>query len=341
MAVYIKSLVIASALLTVQIANAFLQPETPPTYNRCLRDKDLRAQVKDKLVVSEPPRRSSLPLPKGPYEVKTGTIASMPGLSQGGPYGGAVVYAVPRATGEKFPFISFAHGTGAGYDLPGAYATDLELVASYGFVIVAAKSCPTTHCNAGYCVDQQATIRACAKDPSLHPALASADFSTVGIYGHSMGAMATIGSLGGATMCQHDQSLNIKAAVSQHTCSGSLMNASSITTPIMFTSGSVDRICEDGCAKLYFDEVQRSPSKIMFDVQGANHFEPTENRAMGGGSNSEVPAVAYFLACWLRNENCDKVYGASGNAICDQIPAGASLHACTVVGTKDNDHLVV
>ena len=51
-------------------------------------------------------------LPQGPYTVKTGTIGKIPGLSLGGPYSGHVVYA--EGNGEKFPFLSFAHGTGAG-----------------------------------------------------------------------------------------------------------------------------------------------------------------------------------------------------------------------------------
>lgn len=274
--------------------------------------------------------RTGLSLPKGPYSVKTGTISKIPGLSLGGPYSAYIIYAEPKTGGEKFPFISFAHGTTAG----GAktltdYAQDLETVASYGFVIVAAESCPTIECFSGYCKDQQQTIRACKSDPSLHPALANADFSTVGVFGHSMGAMATIGSSGGSRSCKYDSSLNIKAAVAQHPCWDINMQASPVEVPIMFTCGSVDKICEDGCSARFYNQVTKAPSKIIFDVKGANHFEPTDI-----GSNSEVPAVAYFLACWLRNEQCDKVYGSSGKEICNQMPLGSSLHGCEVSGSK-------
>jgi len=265
--------------------------------------------------------------------VKTGTIKYIPGLTKGPPYAAVVVYAVPKTSGEKFPFISFAHGTTAG----GAktlvdYATDLEVVASYGFVIVAAESCPLVECFSGYCHDQMQTIRACKQNPALHPALASADFSNVGIYGHSMGAMATLGSVGGSLSCKVDFSLKIKAAVAQHPCWDINMGASYIALPIMFTAGSTDKICPDGCSKNFFNQITKSPSKIMFDVKGANHFEPTNL-----GSRSEVPAVAYFLSCWLRNENCDKVYGSSGREICNVAP----LHWCAVVGTKGNEQIVV
>merc|ERR1711964_278379 len=103
---------------------------------------------------------TSAALPKGPYTVKTGTIAKIPGLSKGGPYSGHVVYAEPKVAGEKLPFLSFAHGTTAGGSRTYSdYVTDLELVASYGFVIVAPDSCPTIECFSVYSVDQLATIK--------------------------------------------------------------------------------------------------------------------------------------------------------------------------------------
>merc|ERR1712048_584585 len=149
--------------------------------------------------------------------------------------------------------------------------------------------------------------------------------------------MATLGSVGGAgTQCRADPALNIKVAVSQHPCQDLFENGAPIKVPIMFTAGSADTICEDGCAQKYHDQIKSSPSKIMFNVRGASHFEPTSF-----GTNSEVPAVALFLSCWLRDENCDKVYGSSGKAICDQIAAGASLAECTVTGTKGTEAMVV
>merc|ERR1711907_833931 len=79
----------------------------------------------------------------------------------------------------------------------------------------------------------------------------------------------------------------------------------------------------------------KAGSKILFDVAGANHFEPTSF-----GKNSEVPAVALFLSCHLRNENCDKVYGTDGKAICKQIYAGDTLGDCRVEGGKSEDIVV-
>jgi len=310
-------------------------PGAPPSHNPCILENNWSTKAQEVMTWARNNSSTAyFDLPKGPYTVKTDTIRNIPGLSKGWPYSAYIVYPEAKSRGEKFPFISFAHGTTAGGSgLLRDYADDLEIVASYGFIIVAAESCPQIECFSGYCADQQQTIRACKANPGLHAALALADFDAVGVYGHSMGAMATLGSVGGSSACKFDSSLNIKAAVAQHACQDPSMRASAVAVPMMFTAGSADRICADGCSEKFFEQIVKSPSKIMFDVQGANHFEPTSFPLRG--TNSEVPAVAYFFACWLRNEQCDKVYGSSGKAICDQMPSGSSLHDCRVEGTKD------
>lgn len=278
-------------------------------------------------------------LPYGPYEVKTGTIANMPGLTKGGPYSAHVIYAVQKHDKEYLPFISFAHGTTAG----GAktytdYVVDLSLVASYGFVIVAPDSCPTIECFSGYASDQLATIDSCFKNSgqpgkgkALHPSLVYADFAHIGIYGHSMGGMATMKS------AEYAKQYTISAAVAQHPCRDIYEKPGDIACPIMYTAGTADTICADGCSKTFYEQtsVSKAGSKILFDVAGASHFEPTST-----GKNSEVPAVAFFLTCHLRNENCDKVYGADGKAICKQIYAGDTLGDCQVEGGKSRDVVV-
>merc|ERR1712054_588206 len=108
----------------------------------------------------------------------------------------------------------------------------------------------------------------------------------------------------------------ISVAVAQHACRDGYENPSKIACPIMYTAGSNDGICADGCGMQFYKQtsVSKVGSKIFFDVKGASHFEPTNV----GGKNSEMPAVAFFLSCYLRGENCDRVYGASGDAICNE-----------------------
>ncbi len=138
-------------------------------------------------------------LPRGPYAVKADTISKIPGLSLGGPYSGHMVYP-ESSSDEKFPFLSFAHGTGSGgRQTYAGYKRAFEIVASYGFIVVGPDSCPQIECAGGFSKDQLATIKACKEDPSLHPALANADFSKIGVYGHSMATLASAQSPNPAT----------------------------------------------------------------------------------------------------------------------------------------------
>jgi hypothetical protein len=256
----------------------------------------------------------------GPYEVKRGTIAKIPGLKGGGNTGADIIYAVPK-NGEKLPLISFAHGMGGPVS---SYTPNNNFVASFGFVIIAVHSCPI-----GLCLefhrDQLQAIIAAKADPSLHPALASVDFSNVGIYGHSLGAMATVGNAGmqGVDPAKY----NIKAAVAEHPCWNPLSDGGKgLAVPILFTAGSKDTTCADQCSERMYSRATKPQSKIFWDIEGADHNGPI--------NSLEPPVVAAFLSCWLRNENCDKVYGSSGKEICNQLSSG-TLHACLVEGGKD------
>ena len=86
-------------------------------------------------------------------------------------------------------------------------------------------------------------------------------------------------------------------------------------------------VCPDGRSKDFYKDVPESTGKILFDIKGADHFEPT-----GLGDNSEVPAIAFFLTCWVRGEHCEQVYGRSGKEICNQIKRNSTLDECLVVG---------
>ena len=53
-----------------------------------------------------------------------------------------VLIAYPVTTsGEKFPFISYAHGAGGGGSSISVYYELLSQIASYGFVVAAHRSC--------------------------------------------------------------------------------------------------------------------------------------------------------------------------------------------------------
>lgn len=293
-------------------------------FNKCVLENTNKPQL---------PRGTAMFGPKkipqtGPYAVEEGNIPFVPGLTQGKPYTAGIVYPKNPKSGEKFPFLSFAHGTTASAPLSD-YNTLLHMVASYGFIIVAVRSCPVIECASMFARDQVAAITACSQNKTyLHPSLKNADFETVGVFGHSMGGMSTLAAAGGGGTLNIDPAkYNIKAAVSQHPCQDKWDTGNGVKVPTMFTAGSVDKICADGCSARFFAEVPSNVPKILFDIKGADHFEPTNI-----GNNCEDEAVALFLSCHLRNENCDKVYGTSGKEICSQITIGHSLFNCTVSG---------
>lgn len=240
-------------------------------------------------------------------------IKNVPGLTQGGAANAYIYY--PQAaleSNEKFPFLSFAHGLGVGGFLPGvptAYGSLLKLVASQGFIIMAPTTCPALLCP-GYYKDQLATITAAKSHPGLHPALANADLENVGVFGHSQGGMSTTTAAGvtGYNM----------VAVPMHSCMELGLTGAKIDVPVMFTAGSADTVCQDGCAYTLWKEVKQD--KVFWDLKGASHFDPCDS-----GPRHEIQAVSDFLSCYLRSEQCDKV---QGSAICSNLPAGSSLYTC-------------
>jgi len=195
-------------------------------------------------------------------------------------------------------------------------------------IIVAPDSCPSSHCRSHFSHDQLQTITDCiensgqpGKGAALHPSLKYADFARIGVYGHSMGGAASMKS------AEHASHFKISAAVAQHPCYNEPVIPRNIACPVMYTAGTADATCPDGDSKSYYGRTssKRAGSKILFDVAGAGHMEPTF-----AWTNSEVPAVAFFLTCHLRGENCDRVYGATGRAICHEIYLGETLRDCWV-----------
>jgi len=269
-------------------------------------------------------------LPSGAYTTHFGKINRLPGLNEGAPYSAAIVWPTPQSSDEKFPILSFAHGTGVGSTNPESaisYHEVLKFVASFGFIIVAPDSCPAIECEGYFAHDQLTALKAVTENPGLHPSLASADFNRTGVFGHSMGGNSAIVADGGGVAKPYKPSdYNVKAAVSMHPCKDSVIQAAGAEMPILFTTGSSDGICGSACSDTFYAQVQH-PAKALFNIAGVGHFEPTYL-----GDASEKYAIAYWFACHVKGEQCDRVYGSSGKALCDQVPSGHSLAECKMEG---------
>lgn len=251
----------------------------------------------------------------GPYNVSDGVIAQVPGLTQPAPHAADVVYATGAAAGT-LPLLVFGHGYGSGGSLLAPrYHTLLHSVASFGFVVVAPQSCPTQGCGSYY-KDMLATIAACRANSSLHPALASANLTRVGVFGHSQGGVATVEA------AAHD-GYGIAAAAANHPCNA---DGGKVRVPTMFITGSSDPTCGPRYSEAEF-AADPTPGKVLFVIDGAVHEEPTDccpgpTKPGGCGAdpahpqpcpNREDAPAARFLACHIKGEYCDDV-----QRICEQ-----------------------
>lgn len=243
--------------------------------------------------------------PVGPLEVSNDVIHNFPGLTQAGSKDVFIYY--PTAPGN-YPVISWQHGMGDNGRAATAYKSLLTLLASNGFIVLGDITCPEGFCQQLF-EDELAVLHGACNQPSLHPALASADCSKTGIGGHSMGAMAT-------TLAAKQSGYNIAAAVSMHPCRAS---GQGINVPLLMTAGSADTLCADGCAYKVFQ--QASGPKAFLDAEGAPHMEPSDNK---GGQHSVNNAAMLWYSCYLKAEHCDKVMG---DAICNQL-VGRTPYLC-------------
>lgn len=258
--------------------------------------------------------------PLGHYkDIKFSSIDAIPGL-KGSPWDkptATIVYPQEALSGTKFPVLIWGHGTGIGSIAPMtnlSYIVAMSTVASQGFIIVGPDTCRYLECASLFHEDMLQTLKACSANRTLHPALHHADFDRVGVFGHSMGAMgAMVAAGGGVGNNTHPSDYNITAAVAMHTCWDPGEAAKNVKVPIMFTAGTADHICPDGCSELFYDAVPDTVDKILFDVRNASHMA-----CSGIGDNSEVPAVALFLACYVKGERCEEIHGR-GDGICGQI----------------------
>jgi len=220
----------------------------------------------------------------------------------------------------------------------------MQVIASYGFIVVA------TQVNFEgepplYSEQQRAVIKTCKATPSLHPALAKADFGRVGVAGHSMGGIATRQTLAS----DEASSLSIKAGWMQHPCNGG--DDSKIKVPVMYTTGTdepgpggigcIQQYSEDGFAR-----ATDAKPRILFDVNGANHLDPMYS-CLGNTCRELIPG-GLFLSCHVKgvSSDCDLLYGSNGKKVCSMgadrpFPHPYTLKECKVAGVSDDPTVVV
>jgi len=115
-------------------------------------------------------------------------------------------------------------------------------------------------------------------------------------------------------------SFTLKAMLDSHGYIGDIPSAASkITMPAFFSTGSEDHASR---LKGAFDAVG-SQSKVLAEVQGADHMYPATNGALN-------PFDAHFMGCHVADlqTSCNKIYGTGQGTICK----ANSMTLCQVVG---------
>ena len=216
-----------------------------------------------------------------------------------------------------FPFIAFAHGmTAGGSEVYSAYINVLQFVCSHGYIIAAPKSCLDLYCNKFY-EDVITTITTMStKRGTLDPALDYANFSSIGVYGHSMGGAATV-------HVSDRNDLNITCSVGMHpsVADDSDKNESKdVVVPMIWFTGSDDTTVPPSGVLKGYNEDPILP-KIFAEIKGASHTSAME---------MEATYIGQYFDCMIKNDQtaCDYFFNiTSPNNICT---GGLAMSQCTV-----------
>jgi len=240
----------------------------------------------------------------------------------------AIAYPSNGAVGEKFPLLVYAHGAaGGGVDML-AYEKHLGDLASYGFVVIAPKSCfmgcsppkeeePSVN-EPEFCygkwpsfVYENTRAMDWAKNQTDDFANVIDWSAGVGVAGHSMGGEVV------AQLASKDfaEKYNIKAAVCEH-CLMCIKTGDLVSTPAMYMTGTLDTVVSPKKVKKSFTLDTAAP-KSYRNQKGKGHLEML---------NLEVqynPAVAShaaaFFNVWLKGDKdtyYNQVYGTGDDSFC-------------------------
>jgi len=265
--------------------------------------------------------------PHGPFDVIADKF-HVGGLLAPGSQEASIYYPEGSVPPNGFPVVSFAHGAPAGGDklLKFSYGEMLRGLASWGYVVVAPDSCVPPvgwSCEDTLWKDQLRTVTVAKADPSVHTGFSAANFTRVGVIGHSYGADATVYSAGAD---------GVAAAVVMHPAR--IPEAADINVPTMVITGSKDVICPPQDAQFVYDLIQARP-KYLLELKGGTHMEPTVLPVWihgKDGQNRMSPSLTMFLAChlwaWNAEEGCAFVQGVSGEEVCNQ--SNITMSKCDV-----------
>jgi dienelactone hydrolase len=211
-----------------------------------------------------------------------------------------------------------------------AYHPLLGTLASYGFVVLAPKSCPSNFCPKALADDLGAVLSICKANRKLHPGLKNANFTRVGVVGHSMGGTSA-GYMAAANGTSQHQ---VHAYVGLH--GTPIYHESGLSMPTLYTTGGKDDIVFPSVVHSSFKASVNAYPRVFVQLSDADHFEPTDPLP---GHYRLNPYAAQFLLCHVagRQDGCGLIYDAKNaqslcNAYADKFD---SPHGkCEIVQTR-------
>jgi len=287
-----------------------------------------------------PAALADLPAP-GEYAVEHLTItdAGLEPLSGVTTRDYVITFPSNSSQGQRFPLISYAHGAAGGRVDMLAYQHHFNDLASYGFVVIAPKSCfmgcPAPK-NASKALLELSESGGClpwvdgpqwtrfvyentraidyAKNETAKDSewAAKIDWSAgVGTAGHSMGGETSV-QLASAMLAKK---YNVKAMVCEH-CLACLKTGDLITTPAMFMTGTGDYEVFPNQVKDAYTKDTAAP-KSFRNEKGRGHTEMLDLLVQYNPAVARHAAAFYKV--WLngdRKDYYDIVYGNGSTSFC-------------------------
>eukprot|EP00667_Euglena_gracilis_P017826 EG_transcript_18829 len=229
----------------------------------------------------------------GPHYSVTFRDIEVDGFVCDGPNKAIVFFPTNGSKTERFPVISFLHGSGSGGNdtrFNYFYGPLMGNVSARGFVIIAPLS-SVTECK-NFSKDQLTALTADFARYGI-----PADPSRAAVMGQSSGGPHAIESAGQAPS-------NVRAAFALHPAGGGFWTPRHIRIPIVFGTGSADPFASPFSVSLMY-RLAPVHDKAIGVLKGAGHLE-----AAGGRAGRWAIWIAHFFRCHLHGDRaaCDFFY---------------------------------
>ena len=224
----------------------------------------------------------------------------------------------------KFPLLIFGHGYQAGDGKTSSfYKSLLEGVASFGFIVIAPRSC-NDGCPPNYRFEMFKLLDWVA--PSQLGNAPSEDTLGItqfinhdagyGFFGHSMGGRATAQNLHYVNTTQY----NIRAGVALHPAPSTTPETLNTSIPFATFTGSRDGCCGESVTKKMYDDA--TGPKAYANMKGARHSEPTN--ALFGRNDWTAYVAAWFQIFLIdaafeiddSSYSYNLIYGSDPDSLC-------------------------